>query len=53
MARTFQNLRIFANMSVLENVLVGCHRHEHSGMLSDGLGFPGQRREERASASAP
>ena len=49
MARTFQNLRIFANMSVLENVLVGCHRHEHSGMLSDGLGFPGQRREERAS----
>jgi len=49
MARTFQNLRIFANMSVLENVLVGCHRHERSGMLSDGLGFPGQRREERAS----
>jgi ABC-type branched-subunit amino acid transport system ATPase component/ABC-type branched-subunit amino acid transport system permease subunit len=46
MARTFQNLRIFANMSVLENVLVGCHRHEHSGMLSDGLGFPGQRKEE-------
>jgi ABC-type branched-subunit amino acid transport system ATPase component/ABC-type branched-subunit amino acid transport system permease subunit len=49
MARTFQNLRIFANMSVLENVLVGCHRHEHSGMVSDGLGLPGQRREERAS----
>jgi len=49
MARTFQNLRIFANMSVLENVLVGCHVHEHSGMLSDGLGFPGQRAEERSS----
>ena len=32
MARTFQNLRIFVNMSVLENVLVGCHRHERSGI---------------------
>jgi branched-chain amino acid transport system ATP-binding protein len=49
MARTFQNLRIFGNMSVLENVLVGCHRHEHSGMLSDGLGLPKQRAEEKAS----
>jgi ABC-type branched-subunit amino acid transport system ATPase component/ABC-type branched-subunit amino acid transport system permease subunit len=49
MARTFQNLRIFENMSVLENVLVGCHRHERSGMLTDGLGTPGQRAEEKAS----
>ena len=49
MARTFQNLRIFGNMSVLENVLVGCHRHEHSGMLADGLGLPRQRAEEKAS----
>jgi ABC-type branched-subunit amino acid transport system ATPase component len=49
MARTFQNLRIFGNMSVLENVLVGCHRHEHSGMLADGLGTPGQRAEEKTS----
>ena len=31
MARTFQNLRIFENMDVLENVLVGCHRHEKAG----------------------
>jgi ABC-type branched-subunit amino acid transport system ATPase component/ABC-type branched-subunit amino acid transport system permease subunit len=49
MARTFQNLRIFVNMSVLENVLVGCHRHERSGMVSDGLGLPSQRAEEKAS----
>jgi branched-chain amino acid transport system ATP-binding protein/branched-chain amino acid transport system permease protein len=49
MARTFQNLRIYPNMSVLENVLVGCHRHEKSGLLSGGLGLPRQRREERAS----
>jgi branched-chain amino acid transport system ATP-binding protein len=49
MARTFQNLRIFFNMSVLENVLVGCHRHEHSGFWSCCLGLPGQRAEERLS----
>jgi ABC-type branched-subunit amino acid transport system permease subunit/ABC-type lipoprotein export system ATPase subunit len=49
MARTFQNLRIFVNMSVLDNVLVGCHRHEKSGFWAGGLGFPSQRREEKRS----
>jgi ABC-type branched-subunit amino acid transport system ATPase component/ABC-type branched-subunit amino acid transport system permease subunit len=49
MARTFQNLRIYVNMTVLENVLVGCHQHEHSGLWSGGLGLPRQRREEKAS----
>jgi branched-chain amino acid transport system ATP-binding protein len=49
MARTFQNLRIFVNMSVLENVLTGCHRHEHSGFWSCCLGLPRQRAEERRS----
>ena len=49
MARTFQNLRIYPNMSVLENVLVGCHRHERTGRSGGGLGLPRQRREERAS----
>jgi branched-chain amino acid transport system ATP-binding protein len=48
-ARTFQNLRIFVNMSVLDNVLVGCHRHEKSGFIAGGFGFPSQRREERLS----
>jgi ABC-type branched-subunit amino acid transport system ATPase component/ABC-type branched-subunit amino acid transport system permease subunit len=48
-ARTFQNLRIFVNMSVLDNVLVGCHRHEKSGFWAGGLGFPSQRREEKRS----
>jgi ABC-type branched-subunit amino acid transport system ATPase component/ABC-type branched-subunit amino acid transport system permease subunit len=48
-ARTFQNLRIFVNMTVLENVLVGCHRHEKSGFWGGGLGFPSQKREERRS----
>ena len=49
MARTFQNLRIFENMDVLENVLVGCHRHEKAGFIAGGLGLPKQRREEKAS----
>ena len=49
MARTFQNLRIFENMDVLENVLVGCHRHEKAGLIAGGLGLPTQRREEKAS----
>ena len=51
MARTFQNLRIFPNLSALENVQVGCHRHEKSGMVADGLGLPSQRREERRSVA--
>ncbi len=49
MARTFQNLRIYVNMTVLENVLVGCHRHERSGLWAGGLGLPRQRREEKRS----
>jgi len=34
---------------VLENVLVGCHQHERSGLWAGGLGLPHQRREEKAS----
>ena len=49
MARTFQNLRIFENMSVLENVLAGCHRHERSGFWSCCLGLRRQRAEEQRS----
>jgi len=49
MARTFQNLRIYPNMTVIENVLVGCHRHERSGLWAGGLGLPHQRREEKRS----
>ena len=49
MARTFQNLRVYPNMTVLENVLVGCHRHERSGLWAAGLGLPHQRREEKRS----
>ncbi|MBN1630901.1 MAG: ATP-binding cassette domain-containing protein, partial [Thermoleophilia bacterium] len=49
LARTFQNLRVFSNMSVLDNVMVGRHRHEKSHFLTAGLRLPSQRREERES----
>lgn len=45
MARTFQNLQIFQEMTVLENVMVGGFRHTCSGFLNGGLAFPKARRE--------
>ena len=47
-ARTFQNIRLFSNMSVLENVLVGEHARLRSGILGDIIKGPRTRREERA-----
>jgi branched-chain amino acid transport system permease protein len=44
LARTFQNLRLFANMTVLENVMVGRHRHEKAGFITAALGL--QKKEE-------
>ena len=44
--RTFQNIRLFGNMSALENVLTGMHVRLESGILSSILRTPGQRREE-------
>ncbi|MEU6997817.1 ABC transporter ATP-binding protein [Nonomuraea sp. NPDC046570] len=46
-ARTFQNIRLFHNMSALENVMVGADAHHRTGLLSAGLGLPLHRREER------
>src|SRR5207244_7461384 len=48
--RTFQNIRLFQNMTALENVLVGMHCRLHGGILRSILRTPGQRREERAAA---
>ncbi len=45
--RTFQNLQIFANMTVQENVLTGCHLHGHSGFLEAALRLPRAREEEQ------
>lgn len=46
-ARTFQTIRLFQSMSVLENVLAGCHCRMRAGFLSSMLRTPSQRREER------
>lgn len=48
-ARTFQNIRLFANMTVLENVLVGRHTRTQEGLLSALLRTPGFRRAEHES----
>jgi branched-chain amino acid transport system ATP-binding protein len=45
-ARTFQNIRLFGNMSALENVMVAQHVHTRSGVVSGVLGLPASRREE-------
>ena len=45
-ARTFQLVRLFEDMTVLENVLVGCHRRGRAGWLSCALRSPAMRREE-------
>ncbi len=46
-ARTFQTIRLFQNMSVLENVLAGRHCRLQSGILGALLRLPLQRREEK------
>ncbi len=48
--RTFQNIRLFANMTALENVLVGMHTKLKASPLDAVLRTPAQVREERASA---
>ena len=46
--RTFQTIRLFTGMSVLENVLAGQHLRTRQTWLSGLLSTPGQRREEKA-----
>ena len=45
-ARTFQNLRLFNNMSVLDNILVGQHCRLRSGLVGTLLRLPAMHREE-------
>ena len=47
MARTFQHIRLFPQMTALENVMVGRHTRSRSGFLSSLLPLPWTRREER------
>ena len=45
--RTFQNIRLFNDLSVLENVMVGWHLQRHATVVESLLGLPRARREER------
>ncbi len=47
LARTFQNLRLFDNMTVLENVMVGRHTKSRYGLMAAALRLPTAHREER------
>lgn len=47
-ARTFQNIRLFANMTALENVMVGCHVRTRAGVIGAILRTPAARAEEAA-----
>jgi branched-chain amino acid transport system ATP-binding protein len=46
-ARTFQTLRLFLNMTVLENVMVSAYGHTRSTMVEAMLQLPRSRREEK------
>ncbi len=46
-ARTFQNVRLLAHESVLDNILVGYHRHATTSLLANLIGFPSAWRESR------
>ncbi|MGQ9524841.1 MAG: ABC transporter ATP-binding protein [Armatimonadota bacterium] len=46
-ARTFQTVQLFENMTVLENVMVGRHARTKQGLLASALRLPWQIREER------
>jgi branched-chain amino acid transport system permease protein len=47
-ARTFQNLRLFPTLTVLENVMIGMHARLHTGAVGALLRLPASRREEEA-----
>jgi branched-chain amino acid transport system ATP-binding protein len=47
-ARTFQNIRLFATMSALENVMVGQHARMKAGLFRSIVRTPGVRNEERS-----
>jgi branched-chain amino acid transport system ATP-binding protein len=46
-SRTFQNLQVFKNMTVLENAMVGHHIQTKSGMIAAAFRLPSAREEEK------
>ena len=46
-SRTFQTVELFDNMTVLENVMLGCHTRTRSSFIASGFSLPAVRREEK------
>ncbi|MFZ4440435.1 MAG: ABC transporter ATP-binding protein [Syntrophales bacterium] len=46
-SRTFQTVELFSQMTVLENVMVGCHPRSRAGLFSSGFRLPKMRKEEQ------
>jgi branched-chain amino acid transport system ATP-binding protein len=49
-SRTYQNIRLFPNLTAMENILVGLHGHLNAGLLGILIGFPATRQEEKEAA---
>ena len=47
-SRTYQNINLFKSMTVLENVMVGCHTRTKAGLFPSMLRTPFQRQEEKS-----
>ncbi len=45
-SRTFQTVELFGNMTVLENVMLGCHTRARPSLMASGLQLPKSRRKE-------
>jgi branched-chain amino acid transport system ATP-binding protein len=46
-ARTFQSVRLLSEVTVLDNIVVGFHRHERTGLWANTVGLPAVWRERR------
>jgi branched-chain amino acid transport system ATP-binding protein len=46
-ARTYQNIRLFPDLTAMENILVGLHSHLRAGYFGIVLGLPATRKEEK------
>ena len=49
-ARTYQNIRLFPNLTAMENILVGLHGHLRAGYFGIVMGTPATRKEEKEAA---
>ena len=49
-SRTYQNIRLFPNLTAMENILVGFHGHLKAGFFGIVVGSPATRREEKEAA---